>query len=67
MKLAAQRGENSYLVDLGDRQGCVVERRGGEFVAYPPLGVQSILARGYWQEPDSDAPAAEILAAVETK
>lgn len=68
MKIAAIRGETAFLLvaddlDLedipGDAQGRVLDRSGG--VLYPPWGVHSILARGYWEPYDGPRTADELL------
>ena len=47
-KVVASRGDDAFLVDIGDGLGVVVEE--SNRVAFPPLPLQSILARGYWEE-----------------
>lgn len=66
MKLIAQRG-SSYLFDLGDEQGRVLELpENRDPVLSPPMSLQSILARGYWtgikDRADIAAATAERLA-----
>ncbi|MHA1935779.1 MAG: hypothetical protein ACW97A_10890 [Candidatus Thorarchaeota archaeon] len=62
MQIIAQRSgtDDAYLVDLGsDGKGVVVETVGTKLVVHEPFNVQSILARGYWNEPDKSLKSRE--------
>jgi len=49
--IIAQRGKNSFLISTGGKIGRVYDLRSGE--VYPPMNINSILARGYWEPPRS--------------
>ena len=54
MRVVAQRG-NSFLLQVGDEEGRVFDSGTGRL--YPPAGLQSILARGYWEKFSGDEAA----------
>jgi hypothetical protein len=60
IRVVAQRGE-SFLLEIGEGRGRVLDLRHGRL--FPPMAIDSILARGYWQ-PFSGNPDA-ILARLE--
>jgi hypothetical protein len=47
-KVVATRGAGIYLIQNADGQGQVADTRTGEL--HPPQNLQSILARGYWED-----------------
>lgn len=49
-KVVATRGAGIYLIENADGQGQVADTRTGEL--HPPQNLQSILARGYWEDCD---------------
>ncbi len=54
MRIVAVRGKRDYLVQTTEERGRVVDSETGEvFRAFP---IQSILARGYWDDPDPQDP-----------
>lgn len=53
-KCVAKRGSSTYLLDMGNALGVVVDV--GLDQRYPPFNLQSIFARGYWI-PTEDDPA----------
>lgn len=55
ISVLATRGDNEFLVDIGNELGQVVSLDEGE--AFLPFRLQSILARGYWE------PVTELLPA----
>ena len=63
MKVVAQQGESRYLIDLelddGSERAQIADLGAGKL--FPPMLIHSILARGYWEEPQPDAPTAEML------
>lgn len=50
MKIIAQRDPTTVLADIGDGMGVVVDTRTGTI--FPPKSLDSIFARGYWEDPD---------------
>ena len=59
-KCVAKRSPGTYLLDVGDGMGVVVDV--GRDKRYAPFNLQSIMARGYW-EPAEDDPefTAELM------
>ena len=49
--IISQRGKNSFIISTGGKIGRVYDLRSG--VVYPPMNINSILARGYWETPRS--------------
>lgn len=47
-KIIAKQGDKRYLVDVGDGKGRVVDTF--QQIAYEPANINSIIARGYWQD-----------------
>jgi hypothetical protein len=64
MTIIAQQGKKAFLVQEGIR-GTVVDLDAGK--AFPSTDFQSILARGYWEEPGpiSEAMKKKVLAMAE--
>lgn len=64
-RVIGQQGEGRYLIDLGyhdehgNRQAQIADTRTGEL--HPPMPKDSILARGYWDEPKAPVDVADIL------
>ena len=50
MKVIAQRGMNDFLIDLEDEEHNAIVFDADEGIAYPPFFIESILARGYWED-----------------
>jgi hypothetical protein len=47
-KVVAKQGCCRYLVDVGDGKGVIVDMTAKH--AFEPFNIQSIIARGYWEE-----------------
>lgn len=64
-RVIGQQGPGRYLIDLGyddhhgNRQAQIADTNTGEL--HPPMLKDSILARGYWEEPDHEVGVEEIL------
>jgi hypothetical protein len=64
-KVIGQQGPGRYLIDLGyhdekgHRQAQIADTNTGEL--HPPMSKDSILARGYWDEPDFDVDVHDVL------
>jgi hypothetical protein len=54
-QVVAHRGDEQYLIDVGDGLGRVFDTE--QDVVFAPFNIDSIVARGYW-EPVSDVPEA---------
>lgn len=50
MRVIAQRGMNDFLIDLEDEDHNAIVFDADVGIAYPPFYVESILARGYWED-----------------
>ncbi len=50
MRVIAQRGENDFLIDLEDENHNAIVFDADDGTAYPPFYIESILARGYWED-----------------
>ena len=61
-KIVARRDPFTFLVQTGPNEARVLDSRQG--IYFDPFNMQSILARGYWQE---YAGSAEELAAAKAK
>lgn len=64
-KVIGQQGPGRYLIDLGyedekgHRQAQIADTNTGEL--HPPMPKDSILARGYWDEPDFPVDVHDVL------
>ncbi len=64
-KIIGQQGPHRYLIDLGydnengHRQAQIADVERGEL--HPPRSKDSILARGYWEDPTDDLDTADVL------
>lgn len=64
-RIIGQQGKDRYLIDLGydnehgHRQAQIADVERGEL--HPPMSKDSILARGYWEDPDTELEAHDIL------
>lgn len=50
MRVIAQRGTNDFLIDIEDEERNAIVFDADVGIAYPPFYVESILARGYWED-----------------
>lgn len=50
MRVVAQRGTNDFLIDLEDEERNAIVFDADDGIAYPPFVIESILARGYWED-----------------
>lgn len=70
-KVIGQQGHGRYLIDLGyddeegHRQAQIADMNTGEL--HPPMSKGSILARGYWDEPEFDVDVHDVLPHVTPK
>jgi hypothetical protein len=70
-QVIGQQGPGRYLIDLGyddengNRQAQVADTNTGEL--HPPMSKDSILARGYWDDPDFDVSVHDVLPHVTPK
>lgn len=65
-KVIAKRGETTYLIDIGDERGRILNTEEG--ILYPSMFLPSILARGYWEEAEvPDAELKKLLDGVEDR
>ena len=53
--------DNQFLVDLGDGTGRIYDA--DEDWLYPPRGVATLAAQGYWVDPGTLPPAVEQMLA----
>jgi hypothetical protein len=60
-KVIADRGEGTYLIDLGNHRGQIADTQTG--VLWPPRHIDALISRGYWT-PTDDVDAADVLALV---
>jgi hypothetical protein len=51
MKIVAQN-DDRFLLDVGNDQGQVLDREEG--LLFPPMYLESIVARGYWEPYEGD-------------
>ncbi len=63
MKLVGKRGDNLYLLSNG-KQGIIVDVDDPPH-RYPSQPIDSILARGYWEEVDNNQDIVDGLMLVE--
>ena len=61
-KVIAQRDNDAYLIQTGEETGQVVDWDDKE--RYPEFNLQSILARGYWEDLTPPHPTLEELMAI---
>lgn len=70
-KVIGQQGSGRYLIDLGyedekgNRQAQIADMNTGEL--HPPMPKDSILARGYWDDPDFPVDVHDVLPHVTPK
>ena len=63
MRVEAQRGDEQYLIDLEDGTGFVFDAEIPR--AHPPMDINAIYGRGYWDDFEGDEDAeGELLALV---
>ena len=64
MRIVGQSvGGDALLIDVGEGMGRVLDLRHRRFFA--PLSIQSIIARGYWQDYDGEQNLDERLEGVQ--
>ena len=61
-KVIAQRDNDAYLIQTGEETGQVVDW--DDKARFPEFNLQSILARGYWEELTPPHPTLEELMAI---
>ena len=61
-KIIAQQEGEAYLIQTGEETGQVVD--GDDKARFPEFNLQSILARGYWEEVTPPHPTLEELMAI---